>query len=106
MREETAEDAHRGVTAHRRLVQTLEELLYRHDPIGIAFGDNPDECSPEAGTIAPRPAEAHSVEDVLRVVRWFDDDTAGASSRYRGIAEEIWPLLRTDSSAGTVSGGG
>jgi hypothetical protein len=84
---------------YQRLVDELERLLYRHDPIGIAFGDNPDEYSPEAGTIAPRLAEAQSVEDVLRVVheefvRWFDDDTVGTPSRYQTIAEEIWALTR------------
>jgi hypothetical protein len=82
-----------------RLVDALERLLYRHDPIGVAFGGNPDEYSPEAGTIAPRLAGASSVEDVLRVVheefvRWFDEETAGRASRYREIAEETWALIR------------
>jgi hypothetical protein len=83
---------------HQRLVTALEALLYRLDPIGIAFGDNPDEYSPEAGTIAPRLQDARSVDDIERVVheefvRWFDADTAGPSSAYREIAEEIGTLL-------------
>src|SRR3954469_11522759 len=84
---------------HERLIAGLEALLYRHDPIGIAFGDNPDEYSPEAGTIAPRVSDAGSVEDIVFVVheefvRWFDEDTAGPASRYRAIAEEIRMLLQ------------
>ena len=93
------EERDRELTArYERLVAELESLLYRHDPIGIAFGDNPDEYSPEAGTIAARLQEARTVDDVEAVVhaefvRWFDEDTAGPASRYRAIAEEIWTAL-------------
>ncbi|SDL57024.1 hypothetical protein SAMN05660642_00278 [Geodermatophilus siccatus] len=84
--------------SYRGLVAELEALLYRHDPVGIAFGDNPDEYAPEAGTIAVRLQDARTVDDVRAVVhaefvRWFDEDTAGPVERYHRVAEEIWTLL-------------
>jgi hypothetical protein len=93
------DDRHRELTARsQRLVGDVEALLYRHDPIGIAFGDNPDEYSPEAGSIVPRLQDVGTAEDVRRVVheefvRWFDEDTAAPASRYQAIAEEIWTTL-------------
>ena len=86
------------IDGYVQLAQALEALLYRHDPVGIAFGDNRDEYSPEAGTILPKLPTAQSVDDVRRIlhaefVRWFDEETAGPVSRYQGIAEEVWALL-------------
>ncbi len=82
----------------RELVDELAALLYQHDPVGIAFGDNPDEYAPEAGAIALRLQDVRTVDDVRAVVhaefvRWFDEDTAGPAERYRSLAEEIWALL-------------
>jgi hypothetical protein len=62
--------------SHRGRVAELAALLYRHDPIGIAFGDDPDEYAPEAGTIAVLLKDARTVDDVRAVVhaefvRWF-----------------------------------
>jgi hypothetical protein len=84
---------------YEQLTGDVEALLYRHDPIGIAFGDNPDEYSPEAGSIVPRLLDVTTVEDVQRIVheefvRWFDSDTAGPAADYQSIAEELWTLLR------------
>ena len=79
----------------------LEALLFRHDPIGLDFGDNTDEYRPEAETIALRRDEVRSARDVQRIVheefvRWFDADTAGPPDRYADIAREIWHLWRSD----------
>jgi hypothetical protein len=98
MPEETADEAHRHVAEHQRLVHDVEELLYRHDPIGIAFGDDVDEYSPEADSIVGRLRDAASVEDVQRIVHeefvhWFDADTAGPPARYQAIAEELWTAV-------------
>jgi hypothetical protein len=84
--------------SYRGRVAELAALLYRHDPIGIAFGDNPDEYAPEAGTIAVLLKDARTVDDVRAVVhaefvRWFGEDTAGPAERYHSLAEEIWTLL-------------
>ncbi|OMQ15781.1 hypothetical protein A7K94_0207120 [Modestobacter sp. VKM Ac-2676] len=81
------------------LLTEVAALLHRHDPIGIAFGDDSDEYSPEAGTIALRLPGARSVDDVRRIVHgefvhWFDAGTAGPEETYGAIAEEIWLLLR------------
>lgn len=76
------------------LVAEVERLLYRHDPVGINFGDNPDEYSPEAQTIVARLPAARSVDDVRTLVheefvRWFDSDTAGPAERYDGVVREV-----------------
>ena len=92
-------DEERALTAeYVRLAAELEALLHRHDPIGIASGDNPDEYAPEAQALLPRLVEARTVDDVQDVVHavfvlWFDEETAGPRSRYRLIAEEIVALL-------------
>ncbi len=82
-------------------VETLAALLFRHDPIGLDFGDNTDEYGPEAETIALRRDEVHSAQDAQRIVheefvRWFDADTAGPPDRYADIAGEIWHLWRSE----------
>ncbi|MDQ3579875.1 MAG: hypothetical protein M3443_20215 [Actinomycetota bacterium] len=82
-------------------VERLEALLFRHDPIGINFGDNTDEYRAEAETIALRRGEVSSVQDVQRVVheefvRWFSADIAGPPDRYGAIAREIWNLITVD----------
>ena len=86
------------------LVTGLEALLYRHDPVGIAFGDNPDEYRPEASNIAARLDRAGCVDDVRSLVReefarWFGEDPARDADRFDGIAHEVWALRREHSSA-------
>jgi hypothetical protein len=75
----------------------LTELLYRHDPVGLATAGAPsDEYEPEVGTIIPRLRDAKSPDDVRRIVhqeflRWFEaEETAGPESAYNRIAQEIW----------------
>ena len=79
------------------IAREIEALLFRHDPIGINFGGNADEYRPEAETIALRPPEARSVEDVRRItheefVKWFGHDTAGDQPRYASVARDIWAI--------------
>jgi hypothetical protein len=79
------------------LTSVVEALLYRRDPIGINFGDNPDEYEPYAETIVARLPECRSIKDMRAVVheefvRWFDEDIAGPASRYDKIAQEIWGI--------------
>lgn len=78
-----------------QLVAEVAALLYRHDPVGIAFGDNPDEYRPEAESIAARLHRTRSADDVRALVhqefvRWFDEDTAGPASRYDAVARDVW----------------
>ncbi|EME50520.1 hypothetical protein [Amycolatopsis decaplanina] len=85
----------RLVADRRELVASLEDLLFRHDPIGIGFGDDTDEYQPEAESIALRLPEAVSELDLQRIVheefvRWFDADIAGTADRFVTIAREIW----------------
>jgi hypothetical protein len=77
------------------LFDSVAEILFRHDPIGINFGDNRDEYEPEARTILPRLKTCQSSEDVATVTyeefqRWFGSDIAGGREKYRSLGEEIW----------------
>lgn len=81
----------------------LTELLYRHDPVGLAaVGAPKDEYEPEVGTIIPRLKDANGPDDVRRIVhqeflRWFGaEEQAGPESAYRDIAQEIWDKLMKD----------
>ena len=75
------------------LFDSVAALLFRHDPIGIAFeNEKTDEYDPEAGTILPRLRTCKSSTDVLRVVheefcRWFGSETAGPAEQYTQIGE-------------------
>ena len=85
------------------LVDEVEALLYRHDPVGIGSGDDPDEYRPEAEGIVARLPDAGSVDDVLTLVhgefvRWFDEDTTGPVERYEDIARDVWAIWLARSS--------
>jgi hypothetical protein len=93
-------EARRRIRArYGELFDSVVALLFRHDPIGVNFGDNinPDEYEPEAETILPRLNRCSSSNDVLEAVhqefvRWFGEDTAGTQERYVQVAAEIWQL--------------
>ena len=51
-----------------KLYDLVEEILFRHDPIGINFGDNSDEYDPEVDTILPRLDRCESVDQVRDVI--------------------------------------
>jgi hypothetical protein len=75
----------------------LSELLYRHDPVGLAaLGSPKDEYESEVSTIIPKLKGAAGPDDVRRIVHkeflhWFgDEQTAGPESAYSAIACEIW----------------
>lgn len=77
------------------LFDSVAEILFRHDAMGINFEDNRDEYEPEARTILPRLRTCQSSEDVATVVheefqRWFGADIAGPKETYQLSAKEIW----------------
>jgi hypothetical protein len=77
------------------LIDEVEGVLYRHDPVGINFGDNPGEYLTEAESIVARLPHARSPQEVRALVheefvRWFGEDTAGPADRYEVIAREVW----------------
>jgi hypothetical protein len=81
------------------LVAQLEELLFRHDPIGLNFEYNTDEYRSEAETITLRLPEADTEHALQRIiheefVHWFGADIAGHSERYASIARETWQTWR------------
>jgi hypothetical protein len=99
-REQILEERKQLKSEYGELFDELSRILYRADPIGIAF-DNPntDEYDPEAGTILPQLKACTSDDDVLRIVheefvRWFELATAGPRDNYRSVATEIWQLWR------------
>lgn len=76
-REEILEERRRLKAEYGKLYNSIAELLFSHDPVGISFEINKD--------------------DVLRVVheefvRWFDPSTTGPQELYAEIASEIWKL--------------
>lgn len=85
---------------YRELYEELVQVLYRHDPIGLASSGAPhDEYEPEVGTIISRLRSAANAEDVTRIVyeefsHWFGaESTTGPYKAYAPIGEEIWLLL-------------
>jgi hypothetical protein len=97
-REEILKERRELRAEYGELFDAVSALLFRHDPIGIAFdNENADEYGPETGTILPRLRACDSASDVLSVVyeefvRWFDAGNAGPQERYTEIASEIWQL--------------
>jgi hypothetical protein len=58
------------------LIDEVEGVLHRHDPIGINVWDDPGEYRPDAETIVARLPHARSADDVRTLVheefvRWF-----------------------------------
>src|SRR5487761_178959 len=99
-RDEILESRRRLRAEYGKLFDSMAAILYRHDPIGIAFENpNTDEYEPEAETILPKLRSCHSEDDVLQAVhaefvRWFGSATAGPSEHYKKIASEVWQLWR------------
>jgi hypothetical protein len=97
-RDEIIEERRRLKAQYNHLFDDVAALLFRHDPIGIAFdNENVDEHELEARTILPKLRECQSAKDTLQVVhqefvRWFGAEIAGAEKHYTLIATEIWHL--------------
>ena len=84
-------------TSYKALYQEVERILFRHDPIGINFGDNKSEYSFETGLIIPRLSSARGEADVHNIIfeefiRAFDESAAGRKNNQAYIlaAKEIW----------------
>lgn len=97
-REKILRERRRLKEQYGALFDSVAALLFRHDPIGIAFeNSNTDEYEPETGTILPRLRRCESHADALRAVheefvRWFDADTVGPGravfgNRFRDLAD-------------------
>jgi len=100
-REEILEERRRLRAEYGQMFDSVAALLFRCDPIGIAFeNENTDEYEPETGTILPRLRECKSDDDVRRFVheefvRWFEAGNAGPEESYSEIASEIWTLWQS-----------
>ncbi|MEQ7010407.1 hypothetical protein ABN028_29940 [Actinopolymorpha sp. B17G11] len=83
----------------RDLVDSVSQILFRADPVGINFETNTDEYDAEAETIVIGLPNTHGPEDVNALthetfVQWFDAQTAGPIERYAAVSSEIWNLWR------------
>ena len=84
------------------IYDSVLEILFRHDPVGICFRGNPrreTEYGPEVNTILPRLREASSESALHNIVYeefqyWFDE-SAGPKERYTRIATDLWELVGT-----------
>ena len=84
-------------TEYGELFDSVAEVLFRHDPIGINFTHNTDEYYPEVRTILPKSKTCTSAKEVMSVVhqeflKWLGSDLAGPEDVYLRIAEEVWAL--------------
>ena len=84
-------------TLYGELFDQVAAVLLAEDPIGINFGDNPDEYHPEVSTILPKLRDCQSAADVQHLlyrefVAWFDESTASPEAKYIGPARQIWEL--------------
>ena len=110
-RDEILRNRNRLKSQFKGLFEEVEGILFRHDPIGIAYlndkniADNPDEYAPEVETILPRLSTATSASDVAGIVhdeflRWFEgDEDVGPKENYHAASEEIWAAWKRFSDA-------
>lgn len=64
------------LAGHQGLVARIEDLLFRHDPIGLNLEHNTDEYRPEAESITRRLSKATTEHDLQRIIHeeflyWF-----------------------------------
>jgi len=84
------------IKEYKTLVDGITSILFRMDPVGIAFDDqNPDEYASEAAMIARFLPEAKDADDLERTVRdvfvgQFGEPLPESMTQYRDIATEIW----------------
>jgi hypothetical protein len=84
------------VKEYKTLVDGMTSILFRLDPVGIAF-ENPhrDEYASEAALIARLLPEAKDPEQFERSVRdvflrQFGEPLPGPETQYREVAREMW----------------
>jgi len=78
------------------LFSELSAAFFEVDPVGINFDTNIDEYDPEVGTVLPRLAGAHSVDDVDMILReefsrWFDGVSV-SRQLLRVLADRVWEI--------------
>lgn len=85
--------------------EALAALLYRYDPIQIAYQTNADEYQPEAANILTRLGACRGPDDVCQVVyeelvRSFGIEAVGSPEEHRQLAQEAWALWQRLSPSG------
>lgn len=78
----------------------LTAVLFRHDPIQIAYATNADEYRPEAAHILTRLNSCRNPAEVClaiheELVRSFGAEAVGAAEGYSQIAHETWALWQS-----------
>ncbi len=79
-----------------RLLATLCECLYRHDPGPFGY-ETPKDCVDIVGTMIPRLPTCLSDSDVVDAiheafVRWEDPRDVGPKTKLTEVAKEIWTI--------------
>ncbi len=74
--------------------EQLRLILNQEDPIGIYFGDNPDEYDTEIAEILNRLPPCQNVDEIRKMVwmvfrNFFDEKIAGPEERYTKIANRV-----------------
>jgi len=89
--------AERAATRERdpALFDRVVAILHRHDPMGIAVAENPDEYAAEAGTIIPHLHLAINAEEVETIIAqemtfWFGEDMAPPEEGFGVVAVAVW----------------
>ncbi len=77
--------------------EQLRLILNQEDPIGIYFGDNPDEYDAEIKEILNRLPSCQNVDEIRKMVwivfqNFFDEKIAGPKERYTKIADQLLAL--------------
>lgn len=94
-------------------IAQISEILARHDPLDISFGQHNEEYTPKIKTIVPHLESATSAEALQDIIHrqfcaWFGAGLTGPKARYAIIAKEIWTAwhcLREPGNAGEEKAG-
>ena len=89
--------------------EELVEILYRHDPVGLAeIGAPEDEYWPEVEALLPHLKEATSPEHLRRIIhsvflqKFEAEETCGPESAYEAVSQEIWDKFLAEKNSGQL----
>lgn len=77
------------------LFSEVSRIIFKHDPMNINFGNNPDEYNPEAHDIIAHLQRTDSKRESTKIcedvfIKWFDKYLAKKFKNYKSLANDIW----------------